>query len=108
MTLKALPWGSRQGRLSLQKVNKLQRVLQHERDQLGKGTLPRDVWGRSSEEKQIKQRVQMLGGRMWLGGREEVTNNELSRWQQAPSAPQALNADILHSFVPRELQPAGI
>lgn len=50
----------------------------------------------------------MLGGRMWLGGREEVTNNELSRWQQAPSAPQALNADILHSFVPRELQPAGI
>lgn len=53
----------------LQKMNKLQEVLQHERDQLGKGTLPRDVWGRSSKENHSKQRVQMLGRRMWLGER---------------------------------------
>lgn len=54
----------------LQKINKLQEVLQHKRDQLGKGTLPRDMWGRSSKKNQSKQRVQMLGRRMWLGERE--------------------------------------
>lgn len=65
MTLKALP----KAMTRLSAMNKLQEVLQHQRDQLGKGTLPRDVWGRSWKKNQSKQRVQMLGRKMWLGER---------------------------------------
>lgn len=56
----------RWGWAQLQQVNLPQEFLQDERDQLGRGGLRGDGWGRSSRKGQGEQRVQMLRRRKML------------------------------------------